>query len=420
MVGTILLIAYQLRSVMKKKLIQINTVCNGSTGNIMRQIQIEAQNQGYETISFHGRRKGYADLPCERFGSFVGFGAHVIWNIITDKQGQFSYFYTRKMLKRLRQERPDIIHLHNLHGYYLNYPLFFSYLREEFKGKIVWTFHDCWSVTGHCPYFVIAKCNKWKYGCSKCPNKGVYPISWFVDSSKANYVMKKKMFSGFSNMTIVCPSVWMQDIVKQSFLKDTLNVVVSNGIDFEVFYPRQSKRALEKYKIPTDKKVILGVANIWEERKGLGVFLNLAKELEENSIFVLVGLNTKQKKKMLPNMIGIERTENKDELAEIYTRADVFLNPSQEESFSLVTVEAMACGTPVVALDSSAVKELVNDENGIVLHEPDIKDYIRAITICEKKKACAEKIIESVQKYSVENMTRNIMKIYQEEINENN
>lgn len=397
---------------MKRKLIQINTVCNGSTGNIMRQIQMEAQKQGYETISFYGRRKGYPDLPCERFGSFLGFWSHVIWNTITDKQGLFSYFVTKKMVKRLREEKPDIIHIHNIHGYYLNYPVLFQYLREEFRGKIVWTFHDCWPMTGHCPHFVIAKCDKWKSQCNVCPNKGVYPISWFWDSSKSNYKLKEKFFSGFENMTIVCPSIWMQDIVKNSFLKDTKSVVVSNGIDLNIFYPRQEKNAIKKYNIPQNKKVILGVASIWEERKGLGTFIKLAKEIEQNYVIVLVGLNKNQKKKMLPNMIGIERTENRDELAEIYTNADVFLNPSEEESFSLVTIEAMACGTPVIALDSSAVKELLKEENGIILHEPDIKDYLQAISVCEKKKFVAEDIRNSVQKYSAENMAQSVLELY--------
>lgn len=397
---------------MKKKLIQINTVCNGSTGNIMRQIQIGAQKQGYETISFYGRRKGYPDLPCEKFGGSIVFWSHVIWNTVTDRQGMFSYFVTKKMVKRLKQEQPDTIHLHNLHGYYLNYPLLFKYLREEFTGKIVWTFHDCWPMTGHCPHFVIAKCDKWKVQCNKCPNKGVYPISWFLDSSRYNYKSKKKLFSGFENMTIVTPSGWMKNIVENSFLKDTKTVVVPNGIELDVFYPRTNFERIEKYQIPYEKKVILGVASIWEERKGLGVFINLAKKLEENYVIVLVGLNHKQKEKMLPNMIGIERTENKEELAEIYSRADVFVNPSEEESFSLVTIEAMACGTPVVALDSSAVKELVNENNGDVLHAPQMQDYINAIRKCERMKSKADIIRKSVEKYSVQNMVNGILEIY--------
>lgn len=397
---------------MKKKLIQINTVCNGSTGNIMRQIQLAAEQEGYETISFYGRRKGYPDLPCEKFGGFFGFWSHVIWTTITDRQGVGSYFATRKMVSRLREENPDIIHMHNLHGYYLNYPILFKYLREEFKGKIVWTFHDCWPITGHCPHFVIAKCNKWKKQCESCPNKGVYPISWFFDSSKYNYQLKKKLFLGFGNIIITTPSKWMKSIIEQSFLKDAKTVVVPNGIDLNVFYSREQYRFIQKYNISQNKKMVLGVASIWEERKGLGTFINLAKELDEDYVIVLVGLNKYQVNKMLPNMIGIERTENKEELAELYSRADVFLNPSEEESFSLVTIEAMACGTPVVALDSSAVKELVNDENGIVLHEPRTEDYMRAILVCEKKKEKAKGISESVQKYSSKNMTDAVLEMY--------
>ena len=392
---------------MRKKLIQINTVCNGSVGNIMRQIQMAAQKEGYETISFYGRRKGYPDLPCERFGDFFSFWSHVVWTTITDRQGLGSYFVTKKMVRRLRKENPDIIHMHNLHGYYLNYPVLFKYLRNEYKGKIIWTLHDCWPITGHCPHFVIAKCEKWKSKCEKCPNKGVYPISWFLDSSEYNYKLKKGLFTGLDNMIITTPSKWMKEQIEQSFLKDTRIEVISNGIDLEVFYPREEYNLLQKYNIPEDKKIILGVASIWEERKGLGVFINLAKKIDENYVIVLVGLRKYQISKMLPNMIGIERTESKEELAELYSRADVFMNPSEEESFSLVTVEAMACGTPVIVLDSSAVKELVDEEKGIVLHEPNIEKYVQIIKSCVKKKK-----VRNVEQYSSQLMQNYFLQIY--------
>lgn len=394
---------------MGRKLIQINTVCNGSTGNIMRQIQVAAEKEGYETISFYGRRKGYSDLPCEKFGNFFSFWTHVIWTTITDRQGLGSYFVTKKMVSRLREEKPNIIHMHNLHGYYLNYPVLFKYLRDEFKGKVIWTFHDCWPITGHCPHFVIAKCDKWKTQCRECPNKGVYPISWFLDSSEYNYKLKKRLFSNIENMVITTPSIWMREQIKQSFLKDVHVEVVSNGIDFNVFYKREKHERISKYNIASDKKMILGVASIWEERKGLGVFLNLAKELEDKYVVVLVGLSKRQIKQMLPNMIGIERTEDMEELAEIYSRADVFLNPSREESFSLVTIEAMACGAPVIVLDSSAVKELVNEESGIVLHDPTIEQMSEAVKkLCDKKKE-----YNYYKEYSVKKMTEEIIEIYE-------
>ncbi len=397
---------------MSKKVIQINTVCYGSVGNIMKQIEIALLNKGYDTISFYGRGNGYSNLPCERFGNFIGFWLHVVWTTITDKQGMQSYFATKKMITRLREENPDVIHLHNIHGYYLNYPLMFKYFRKEFSGRLVWTFHDCWPMTGHCPYFTMKKCERWKELCKNCPNRKLYPASWFADSSKSNYKKKKKMFSQIENMTIICPSVWMYNIVKESFLKNANSIVISNGIDLDIFYPRKENDLIKKYNIPNNKKIVLGVANIWEERKGFGIFIELAKAIGDNYIIVLVGVNKHQVNKMLPNMIGIEKTDSKEELAEIYSCANVFMNPSEEESFSLVTVEALACGTPVIALDNSAVKEMINGENGIVLHNPEIRDYVQAISECESRNISEDIICRSVQRYNIDNMTNAILEVY--------
>lgn len=397
-----------------KKLIQINTVCNGSVGNIMRAIQSKAQDEGYNTLTFYGRRKGYADLSSEKFGSYISFWLHVIWNTITDKQGLFSSYWTKKMIRRLKEEKPDIIHLHNLHGYYLNYKILFEYLRNEYKGNIVWTFHDCWPVTGHCPHFVIANCEKWKSQCGKCPNKNVYPISWFADSSKPNFKLKKKMFSNIENMIIICPSLWMKNIVEQSFLGKTNNVVIHNGISLDIFFPRKSDSILKKYNIPKNKIIILGVASIWEERKGLGIFLDIARELDDKYCIVLVGINKFQKKKLPANIVGIERTENRDELSELYSCAGVLLNPSREESFSLVTVEAMACGTPVIVLDSSAVQELVKPETGIVLHNPETITYIQSIEEVLQKEWNKDIIRSHAKKYDINDMVKGYLNIYKE------
>jgi len=397
----------------KKKLIQINTVCNGSTGNIMRQIQIAAEKKGYATFSFYGRREGYTNLKCKKFGDFFSFWSHVIWTTITDRHGCGSRHHTKKMVMELRKEAPDIIHLHNIHGYYLNYPILFQYLREEFKGKIIWTFHDCWPMTGHCAYFVMAKCNKWKKMCHNCPNKKMYPISWFLDSSKYNYELKRNTFSRFDNMLIVCPSQWLAEIARQSFLKDTEIQVIPNGIDFKIFYPRRTKEVVQKYGIPEDKKIILGVANIWEERKGLKDFLDLAKQLDESFVIVLVGLNKQQISRLDSTIIKIERTENQEELAQLYSNAAVFLNPSKEETFSLVTIEAIACGTPVIALDSSAVKELINEKTGIVLHNPVTADYISAIETIVNREYDKEELWQNVSYYSTENMTSKYLEIYE-------
>ena len=365
------------------KLVQINTVCNGSTGNIMHSIQQAAHESGFTTMSFVGRRSCYSDVPCTKFGNLISFWFHVILNTITDRQGHGSLIQTRKLIRELRKINPDIIHLHNLHGYYLHIPTFFKYLSTEYKGHIFWTFHDLWPITGHCTHFVLANCNKWKTQCYHCPNKKTYPISLLFDSSKSNYQEKKKIFSSVNNLEIIVPSTWMATHVNDSFLASKPCHVIHNGIDINVFTYRYNESTYAKYNITESKFVILGVASIWEYRKGLNDFIALANYLSNNNLheyeIVLVGLTPSQIKQLPPNIIGIPRTENREELAELYSRANVFMNPSSEESFSLVTIEAMACGTPAIVLNRSAVCELVPDSAGIVLNNNSTEDYFNAI-----------------------------------------
>lgn len=398
-----------------KKLIQINTVCNTSTGKLMGDIQRTADKSGYQTLSIVGRRKVFPDLTCEKIGNGFSFWIHVAINTVFDRQGYGSYFVTKKIVRRLREEKPDIIHLHNLHGYYLNLPLLFNYLSKEFEGKIFWTFHDCWPITGHCAYFSAAGCNKWKSGCGKCPNKTVYPISLFLDASRRNYKDKERMFGGLKNLTIITPSEWMAEWVRQSFLNKYPVQVIPNGIDLETFSYKEPKGELyEKYGIDKTKKVLLGVASIWDKRKGLDDFLLLAKELPVDYQIVLVGLSDSQIKKLPGNITGISRTENKEELAMLYSMADIFVNPSLEESFSLVTAEALACGTPVIALDTSAVKEFVCEDNGIVLSRHEPENYLSAIKQIEEKRQTRESIRKTALKYDVEVYGKKVIELYEQ------
>ena len=399
----------------KMKLIQINTVCNASTGKIMEDIQREAIRQGYETLSLVGRRKPYADLPCKRYGNAVSFWLHVALNTVFDRQGFGSAVATAQLVDRLRTEIPDIIHLHNLHGYYLNLPMLFRYLHEEYHGKIFWTFHDCWPFTGHCPYFTMANCQKWKDGCCHCPNKKSYPISLFADASRKNYFDKKRMFSGLDSLTIVVPSKWMSQLVSESFMQKYPVKIIPNGIDLDVFAYTKDSQIYAKYRIPRDKKLLLGVANIWDKRKGLEDFFALAKELSDDYRIVLVGLSAVQIKKLPENIIGIRRTDSRKELAALYSAAEIFINPSREESFSLVTVEAFACGTPVIVLDTSAVKELVTDGNGLVVGDTRVQTYLDAIAAIESRKVKREEVAKTAQKYSNRLIAERIVDLYKEE-----
>ena len=400
----------------EKKLVQINTVCNNSTGHIMREIQKKAEMKGYRTCAYVGRGRVYSDMRCVNFGNVMSFLIHVALNFLFDCQGKGSYFQTKKLIRMIKSENPDIIHLHNLHGYYIHIPTLMNFLQNDYLGEVVWTFHDLWPITGHCPYYVIANCDKWKTQCKQCPNKGNYPISIALDASKKNYQYKKKLFNLLTNLNIVVPSIWMQKQVQQSFLKGKNVHVIPNGINLEVYKYCFVPNVYNKYQIPAHKKVILGVASIWEKRKGLDVFLNLAKEIRsgnlEEYIIVLVGVSKKQINRLPAGVIGIQRTERVEELVALYSRADIFVNPSKEESFSLVTIEAMACGTPVIALDTSAVKELVSKETGIILHEPSIVDYVEMIKSIVHDRYDRNIIRTHVEQYSVDMMTEQILALY--------
>lgn len=399
----------------KKKLIQINTVCNASTGKLMGDIQRKADACGYETLSIVGRRKPFSDISCLKIGNSISFWCHVGVTTLFDRHGYGSYFVTKRIIRVLRKEKPDIIHLHNLHGYYLHLPLLFHYIKTEFTGKLFWTFHDLWPVTGHCAYFTAIGCEKWKTGCEKCPQKKQYPISLFWDGSKKNYVNKKRMFSDLNSFTIVVPSKWMEEQVRQSFMSKYPIKVIPNGIDLETFdYRSDYKELYEKYSLDSEKKILLGVASIWDNRKGLGEFLTLAEILPSEYQIVLVGLSKQQIKKLPPNVTGICRTENKDELVKLYSMAHIFVNPSAEESFSLVTVEALACGTPIIVLDTSAVKDFVCQENGVVLHTPGPEDYLDAIRNIERKKKTRETVRETALQYDVNQYSERVMELYEQ------
>lgn len=386
------------------KLVQINTVCNGSTGKIMGDIQRTANEAGFETISFYGRRKGYKDLKCEKIGGFFSFWYHVFLTTIFDMQGHGSYFKTKKLVRRIKEENPDIIHLHNIHGYYINYKVLFKYLKNEYKGKLFWTFHDCWPFTGHCPYFDLVNCNKWQKQCYKCPNKNKYPTSLFLDRSYKNYLEKKELFTNLNNLTIITPSDWLNKLVKKSFLKDYKVVTINNEIDLNLFKPTIDNTIKNKYNIPKNKKILLGVASIWEERKGLKDFLKLSNIIDDEFIIVLVGLNKRQIKnlKKYENIIGIERTENQLELVKLYSVATYFLNLTYEDNYPTVNLEAIACGTPVITYNTGGCPEQISKDTGYVIDIGNIKkinELINKNIIIKNKKINDNKIKSIIDLY---------------------
>lgn len=360
-----------------KKVVQIN-VCNyGSTGNIMKKIHNMGTKENLEMYFFYGRGKKSEIPNTKKIGNKVDFIFHFLLSRVFDLHGFGSYFSTKRLIKELDKIQPDVVHLHNIHGYYINIKLLFNYLCNS-GIKVVWTLHDCWAFTGHCSYFDACNCQKWKKECFKCPQSKNYPKSMFFDRSKKNFLLKKELFNSLKkeNLTIVTPSAWLKNLVDKSFLSKYNSIVINNDIDLDVFKPTESDFR-KRYNL-LDKKIILGVANVWTENKGINTFLNLSKKLDDNYKIVLVGLSEKQITNLPKNIIGIGKTRNKKELAEIYSAADVFFNPTKEDNYPTVNLEAQACGTPVITYDRGGCKETLFTKNSIAIKEDyeDIKTLI--------------------------------------------
>lgn len=390
------------------KVLFINTVyAKGSTGTIIRDTGKYLEANGHEYKVAVGRGDD-SDEHVYRIGNYVDMHLHALCSRITDRAGFYSKKETRKFLNFVRDYNPDIIHLHNLHGYYINLPILFNYLKKEFKGRVFWTLHDCWTMTGHCTHFTAVGCYKWKNQCSTCPQTRNFPTSYLLDSSSRNHKEKKSIMSGIPNVTVVAVSDWLKSVASVSLLKEYNITRVYNGVDLNKFVHTESN-ILAEHGIK-DKKIILSVADGFDEQKGLPTLLAVAKVAPADWQFLIIGIEKRYMKLLPDNVIGMERTSNQQELIKFYSAADVFYNPSIEETFGLVTAEAMACGTPAVVMNSTACPELIiNDDCGIVLDvNSSPKQVVNALT-CAMEKTGARKAAEN---FSVENQCRGYYELY--------
>lgn len=384
----------------KKKLLQINVVANsGSTGRIAEDIGKLAIKKGWESWIAYGRGKPQSESNLIRIGDDLDMYLHGLESRLFDNHGLASKTITRDFLKKIIEISPDVIHLHNIHGYYLNYPILFDFFKK-YKGRIIWTLHDCWSYTGHCAYYSYAKCNKWKNGCFNCPQHNQYPASWIIDNSKNNYLLKKKYFSNIPNLSIVTVSKWLESEVKQSFLKNYPIYTIYNGVDQEVFYPKQNNYLNKK----SPEKIILGVANVWDRRKGLDDLIKLHQLLPDNFKIILVGLSQKQISQLPQGMIGIRRTDNIEQLAHLYSIADIYINTSVEETLGMTTIEAMSCGTPCIVYNTTACPEVIPENICRTVSQNNLmglKDAIESVLEIPK-----DKIIPLLQEWVNKNFNK--------------
>ena len=338
------------------KILLINEVCGvTSTGTICADLAEYLISRGHEVRVLYGRQ----DSPdrCNEYGIRIAGKMDVLMGALSsrlfDNCGLSNGSATKRAIDIIREFSPDVIHLHNLHGYFINYRMLFNEIKAM-DIPVVYTLHDCWALTGHCAYFDIAGCDKWKTGCGSCPQKCKYPKSLFLDNSKRNFTEKKKACDNLPNMKVIVPSEWLKGIVKSSIFKRDA-YVIANGIDTKIFCPKEGNY-FEKLGL-ADKKVILGVASLWEARKGISFFAELAERIPKEYKIVLVGIGDGQKKDIPKSIITIPRTSDKEELAYIYSSAYVYLNPTLEENYPTTNLESICCGTPVITFASGGSPE---------------------------------------------------------------
>lgn len=369
---------------MNMKVLIINSVYGiGSTGKIVEDLLREYQKQGFDTYFAYGRNSKLTndvEKKAYRIGSKLSVYFHVVMSRLFDWHGLCSVYATKKLIKYIDRLKPNVIHLHNVHGYYLNYKILFEYLKKT-DIKIIWTLHDTWAFTGHCAYF--GNCLKWKEKCYKCEKKLSYPRSWGIDNSLKQYKLKKEAFTNVKNMILVTPSEWLKSLVKQSYLNEYDVIVINNGVNLENF-THIDEYTFDKI-VDRSKKILLGVAMPFTERKGYSDFLKLNEIIDRSQYqIVLVGLSDDQIASLPEGIVGIKRTNNQKQLAELYSAAHVFVNLTYEDTFSMVNIEALACGTPVICYNTGGAVEMLNDINGIIVRQGDVPGVAEALVFVEE------------------------------------
>ena len=383
-----------------KRLLQINVTANqGSHGRIAENIGAAAMARGWESYIAYGRGGDVHSMSTLiHVSSAPDSYVHAAATRLADAHGLASAAATRRLVRTIEEINPDIVHLHNIHGYYLNYPILFRALKER-GCPVVWTLHDCWPLTGHCAHFDAAGCDRWKSHCHDCPELKSYPKS-FVDASRRNFDIKRRCFTLIENqLTLVPVSDWLADIVEQSFLRHCNIHRIYNGIDTEVFRP--VKIAGGSGSVDGDsRRIVLGVASVWTPRKGLDDLLALSNILPADYRLVIVGLSPLQLRRLPASVEGIGRVDDIERLARLYSAASVFVNPTYEEAFGLTNVEAMACGTPVMTYNSGGCSEVVTPAVGRVVEKGDVAGLLRAI----EDIACGDNrvLCDSCREYAVE------------------
>lgn len=400
-----------------KTIVEISGANYASHGNITINLAKKARENGFNVYTlFSDSRQARKHLKKDQilFGFWIERIISERLSILTGLRDSFNIIGTYQLINKIKSSKPDLIHLHLLHDNFINLSLLINYLKKS-NIPVVWTFHDVWALTGQCPAFEMVNCNKWIDGCHNCPQYKNEPKSLLFDTSRLMWNRKRKLFTDFNNLTIATPSKWTEKMVSLSYFKNNEIHTIYNGIDLSVFNPKTVDRS--KYNLP-DKHIILGVASYWEKRKGLDIFIELAKRLNNDYQIVLVGTNDQIDKLLPENIISIHKTSDQSELAELYSLAEVFVNPTREDVFGLVNVESLACGTPVIVFKTGGCPEIINDTCGYVIEKDDIESLTEKIKyICSNhpfaKKAC----VKQASKFDMNNTYQDYIDLYKNKTN---
>ncbi len=400
----------------KKTVVSINTVRFGSTGGIMTSVSDAAERAGWTCYTAFAKTRGDRGPFAGRdilISNAVLNSLAIRINRLLGFNGCYAWIETALFLQKLRRLNPDIVHLHNLHNCYINLPMLFGFLKKR-RIPVVWTLHDCWAFTGQCPHFALAQCEKWKTGCRDCPQYRLYPECRF-DRTKTMYRLKKRWFLGVENMTLVTPSNWLAGLVKQSFLRQYPVRVIHNGADLSVFRPMESR--IREERGLGGKYLLLGVAFGWGERKGLDVFIELARRLDGRYRIVLVGTDDEADKQLPGNILSIHRTQDRTGLAKLYTAADVFVNPTREENYPTVNMEALACGTPVIAFDTGGSPEIPDETCGRIVPWGDVDALEAGVRdICENARFSEQACLTRARLFDEREKYQEYVALYQTQV----
>lgn len=414
------------------KVLLINTVCgSGSVGKITADIYHTLKETGEDGIILYGRGEAPAQVHAVKVGKKSDFYRHVLLGVVTGRGGFGSKKITEKIIEKIREEQPDVIHLHNIHGFYIQVEMLFSYLKKA-DIPVVWTLHDCWSFTGHCAYFDYAECDQWREGCGGCSqHRQVYPYS-LPDYSKKAYERKKKAFQGVKHLTIVTPSYWLANLVGQSMLSEYPVKVIPNGIELGNFNENADGAAFRRKYGIQNKFMILGVANVWEKRKGLEYFAELAEVLEKarenspindkNTVIVLIGIgkaDKKNRKKLPKSVLALERTNGAAELAAAYQAADVYVNATLEDNFPTTNIEALACGTPVITFRTGGSPEALDESCGLITKEKSAKGIYDALLCLKQHPLNRQDCLKRGREYDKNKRFKEYIALYKTMIKEN-